>query len=122
MHGMMDEQFLVGLANKVHLGQEGRVLKGLNRGGKCFGSLNVPIEDPTRQGKYGRAAVAGVRLEVEPNQAGIVCRIFRMSAEGFGLGPIAKTLNGEGVPAPTAAAHARDAGVVPFVYPRDASQ
>jgi hypothetical protein len=28
MHGKMDEQFLV---------QEGRVLKGLNRGGRCYG-------------------------------------------------------------------------------------
>jgi site-specific DNA recombinase len=100
IHGMMDEQFLVGLADKVHRGQEGRVLKGLNPGGKCFGYVNVPIEDPTRHGKYGRAAVAGVRLEIEPTQAEVVCRIFRMCAEGFGLGQIARTLNTEGVQAP----------------------
>jgi DNA invertase Pin-like site-specific DNA recombinase len=100
IHGMMDEQFLVGLADKVHRGQEGRVLKGLNPGGKCFGYVNVPIEDPTRQGKYGRPAVSGVRLEVHPEQAEIVRRIFRMSADGLGLGQIAKTLNMEGVPAP----------------------
>jgi site-specific DNA recombinase len=100
IHGMIDEQFLVGLADKVHRGQEGRVLKGLNPGGKCFGYVNVPIEDPTRQGKYGRAAIAGVRLEIEPKQAEIVSRIFRMAADGFGLGQIARTLNAEGVPAP----------------------
>ena len=35
LHGMMDEQFLVGLADKVHRGQEGRVLKGLVAGGRC---------------------------------------------------------------------------------------
>ena len=100
IHGMMDEQFLVGLADKVHRGQEGRVLKGLNPGGKCFGYVNVPIEDPTRQGKYGRPAVAGVRLEIDTAQAEIVRRIFRMCADGFGLGQIARTLNAEGVPAP----------------------
>jgi site-specific DNA recombinase len=30
LHGMMDEQFLVGLADKVHRGQEGRVLNGFH--------------------------------------------------------------------------------------------
>jgi len=34
LYGMMDEQYLVGLADKVHRGQEGRVLRGLNPGGK----------------------------------------------------------------------------------------
>jgi site-specific DNA recombinase len=100
LHGMMDEQFLVGLADKVHRGQEGRVLKGLNPGGRCYGYVNVPIEDPTRQGKYGRPAVVGVRLEIHEQQAEIVRRIFRMYAEGAGLAFIAKRLNAEGVPAP----------------------
>jgi hypothetical protein len=53
LNGMMDEQFLVGLADKVHRGQEGRVLKGLNPGGKLYGYTNVPILSPTRPGKYG---------------------------------------------------------------------
>ncbi len=37
LHGMMDEQFLVSLGEKVHRGQEGRALKGLQPGGKCYG-------------------------------------------------------------------------------------
>jgi hypothetical protein len=45
---MMDEQFLVGLADKVHCGQEGRVLNGLVSGGRCFGYRNIAIEDPNR--------------------------------------------------------------------------
>jgi hypothetical protein len=44
LHGMIDEQFLVGLADKVHRGQEGRVLKGFNPGGKCYGYINAPID------------------------------------------------------------------------------
>jgi DNA invertase Pin-like site-specific DNA recombinase len=59
INGMMDEQFLVGLADKVHRGQEGRVLKGLNPGGKLYGYINVPILNPNRPGKYGMPAVDG---------------------------------------------------------------
>ena len=100
INGMMDEQFLVGLADKVHRGQEGQVLKGLNPGGKCFGYRNVPIEDPSRQGKYGRPALAGVRLELHNEQAAVVLRVFQMYADGLGLASMAKTLNAEKVPAP----------------------
>jgi hypothetical protein len=45
MNGMMDEQFLLGLADKVHRGQEGRVLTGFVAGGRCYGYKNVPVED-----------------------------------------------------------------------------
>ncbi len=100
LHGMMDEQFLVSLAEKVHRGQEGRALKGLQPGGKCFGYRNVPIEDPTRSAKYGRFAVSGVRLEIDDEQGPIVQRVFKMYAEGNSLSTIAKTLNAEGVQAP----------------------
>jgi site-specific DNA recombinase len=100
LHGMIDEQFLVGLADKVHRGQEGRVLKGFNPGGKCYGHINAPIEDPTRQGKYGRPAVTGVMLKIHPEQSQVVLRIFEMGARGVGLARIAKALNAEGVPAP----------------------
>jgi hypothetical protein len=51
LNSMMDEQYLVGLADKVHRGQEGPALKGLQPGGKCYGYTNVPIEDLTRHGK-----------------------------------------------------------------------
>ena len=100
LHGMMDEQYLVGLADKVHRGQEGRVLNRLNPGGRCYGYLNVPIEDPTRTAKYGRPAVSGVRLEIHEKQAAVVRRIFQMYVDGHGLARIAKLLNDEGVPAP----------------------
>lgn len=100
LHGMMDEQFLVSLAEKVHRGQEGRALKGMHPGGKVFGYRNTPIEDPTRIGKYGRAAVSGVKLELDEVEAPIVERVFNMYANGNSLAAIAKTLNAEGVQAP----------------------
>ena len=100
IHGMMDEQFLVGLADKVHRGQEGRVLKGLNPGGKLYGYINVPIINPNRPGKYGRPAVDGVDQEINLEQAAVVRRMFQMYASGMGLALIAKTLNAESVPSP----------------------
>jgi site-specific DNA recombinase len=100
LNGMMDEQFLVGLADKVHRGQEGRVLKGLNPGGKLYGYINVPILNPSRPGKYGRPAVDGVDQEISSEQAEVVNRVFRMYASGMGLALISKTLNTEGVPSP----------------------
>ena len=105
LHGMVDEQFLVGLRQKVHRGQEGRVLQGLNPGGRCYGYRNVPIEDPTRQGKYGRSAVIGVRQEIIEEEAAVVRRIFEMYASGAGLSQIAKQFNQEGVPAPKPASN-----------------
>ncbi|WP_158821766.1 recombinase family protein [Granulicella sp. S156] len=100
LHGMMDEQFLVSLGEKVHRGQEGRALKGMQPGGRCFGYRNVPIEDPTRMGKYGRAAVSGVKLEFDEEQSATVLRVFNMYADGNSLAAIAKILNSEGVQAP----------------------
>ena len=100
LHGMMDEQFLVSLGEKVHRGQEGRALNGFQPGGKCYGYRNVPIEDLSRSGKYGRFAISGVKLEVAEEEATVVRRIFEMYAGGTSQAAISKTLNAEGVPAP----------------------
>jgi DNA invertase Pin-like site-specific DNA recombinase len=100
MHGIMDEQYLTDLAKKVHRGQEGRALNGYTTGGRVYGYDNIPIEDPTRNGKYGRPAVLGVKLELNLSQAAEVQRIFTMYAEGMGQGAIAIQLNWEGVRCP----------------------
>ena len=100
LHGLMDEQYLSGLREKVHRGQEGRVLQGLHPGGCCYGYRNIPIEDKTRKGKYGRPAVSGVSLEIIPEAAVVIRRIFGMSAAGIGFETIAKRLNREDVPTP----------------------
>jgi hypothetical protein len=88
-------------------------LKGLQPGGKCFGYRNVPIEDPTRTAKYGRAAVSGVRLAIDQVQAGVVRRVFEMYAKGKSLSVIAKTLNAEGVPAPQGTRRQAESGWFP---------
>ena len=100
LHGMMDEQFLVQLAEKVHRGQEGRALNGLQPGGRCYGYRNIPIEDPSRPAKYGRASVTGVKLEIQQEEAATVRRIFEFYAGGESLASITKVLNTENVPPP----------------------
>jgi site-specific DNA recombinase len=85
MNGMMDEQLLSGLSDKVHRGQEGRVLNGFHTGG-------------TRRGRYGRPAVIGVRREIVEEESSVVRRIFESYANGYSLSRIAKMLNSEGIP------------------------
>lgn len=88
------------VSDKVHRGQEGRILRGQVAGGRCYGYRNVPIEDLSRRGEYGRPAVIGVRQVVDDEEAKVVLHIFHMCADGLSLATIAKTLNGEKIPAP----------------------
>jgi DNA invertase Pin-like site-specific DNA recombinase len=100
LHGMMDEQYVFGLRDKVHRGQRGRILNGYIHGGKCYGYKNVPVEDQTRRGDYGRPAVIGVLQEVIPEEAAVIRRIFEMYAAGASYADVAKALNAEGVLSP----------------------
>jgi len=100
VHGIIDQQYLKDLSQKVYRGQEGRALHGYTTGGRVYGYRNTPIEDPSRMGKYGRPAVLGVKLEVVPEQAEVIRRLFSMYAAGMGQGAIAKQLNRESIPGP----------------------
>ena len=100
-------QFSKGLAAKVKRGREGRFLAGYNPGGGCYGYRNVPHEDFTRKGEYGRPAVVGVYQVVVPEHAAIVRRIFEAFAAGMSLRQIAKMLNDEHIP-PSQLARKRD--------------
>lgn len=101
LHGLMDERFLKDLANKVRRGQEGCVLGDKYiAGGRCYGYLNVPDEDPDRVGDYGRPFVHGVTRIINPEQKPIVERIFQIYAEGSSFDKIARALRADGIPAP----------------------
>jgi DNA invertase Pin-like site-specific DNA recombinase len=99
-HGIVDSLYIQELAKKTHRGVEGRALQGFHTGGRCFGYRSVPIEDPTRTDSYGRPQIVGVKLEVHPEQAAIVRRIFADYAAGDSVKTIAKKLNAEGVTSP----------------------
>jgi hypothetical protein len=53
----------------------GAFLQATNPSGTCYGYMNVPDEDPTRKGDYGRPAVRGVYQVIHPEQA----RLLRAS-------------------------------------------
>jgi DNA invertase Pin-like site-specific DNA recombinase len=87
VHGLVDSLYIKELARKTHRGLEGRALLGFHTGGRCFGYDNVPEQ-------------GGVRLRINPAEAGVVRRIFEMAADGGSLKGIARGLNLEGVPCP----------------------
>jgi hypothetical protein len=67
---------------------------------RSFRVSEQPIENPTRTGKYGRAAVSGVKPEFDKVEAPIVERVFTMYAKCNRPASIAKILIAEGVQAP----------------------
>ena len=99
-HGIVDSLYIRELGKKVFRGVEGRILKGLHAGGRCFGYDNQPIEDPMREDTYGRPVITGVRLVVDEAEARTVRRMFNLYASGYSLKRIAILLNDEGVSSP----------------------
>jgi site-specific DNA recombinase len=101
VHGIMDEQYLEDLGNNVRRGQEGCVEGDKYiAGGRCYGYKNVPDEDPTRLGDYGRPFVHGVTRVKNPEEKSVVERIFQMYVEGSSFDKIAQSLRADRIPAP----------------------
>ena len=88
VHGLIDTVYWRELAQKTHRGMQGRALEGLATGGRCFGYRTVRAED------------GSARLEVKPEDAEIIRRIFEMYGGGLSLKRIAWQLNREGVRSP----------------------
>src|ERR1700686_4100752 len=89
VHGLVDSLYVKELAKKTHRGLEGRVLRGLHSGGRCYGYSTVPSGEGESK-----------RLVINEEQAGVVKRIFEMSVKGTSLKRIAKSLNSEAVQPP----------------------
>ena len=68
-------------------------------GNKVFGYDNVPVysDEPNADGTPRRQHVV---RRINPEQAKVVVKIFELSASGFGLSRIAKTLNDDRIPPP----------------------
>jgi site-specific DNA recombinase len=100
MHGMFDENTLRDISKKTFRGVEQLAINGLHTGGRVFGYRNVPIESATKTDVYGRPAIQGVRLQVDPNQAPTIRRIFERYAGGHSMKRIAVDLNRDGILSP----------------------
>ncbi len=100
VHGLVDSLYLEELAAKTSRGLEQCALDGLHTGGRVFGYRRVPIESETERDSHGRPIITGVRLEVDPDQAAIVRRIYARYAAGDSMKRIAIDLNDEGILSP----------------------
>lgn len=87
VHGLVDALYIKELGKKTHRGLEGKALRGLHAGGRCYGYTNVKTPE-------------GVQQVINEHEAHVVRRIFEMSADGRSLKGIAKALNAEKVPSP----------------------
>lgn len=87
-YGQQDEQYSRRLGEKVHSGQRGRVLQVFVGSGRVYGYTNVPIEDPSRKGLYGRPYVEAVRMEINAEEAAVVVRIFELYIGGSVAEPL----------------------------------
>jgi site-specific DNA recombinase len=85
--GAMAEAYRDEIARRTRRGLEGRALAGAPTGGKAYG--------------YIAARDSGTgKVEIDQEQAAVVCRIFELHASGASPRTIAMTLNDEGVPSP----------------------
>jgi len=88
MHGITDSLYVKELGKKTHRGLEGKVIKGLSAGGRCYGYDNVPAEG------------GGVRWIINETEAIVVREIYEWSASGYSLKRIAGLLNARKTPPP----------------------
>jgi DNA invertase Pin-like site-specific DNA recombinase len=91
--GTMAALFLRDLAQKTHRGIEGRVRAGRSGGGLSFGYRTV------RRLRPDGTPVAG-EVEIVPEEAAIVRRVFEAYVCGQSPRAIARTLNEEGISGP----------------------
>ncbi|MGO9639893.1 MAG: recombinase family protein, partial [Candidatus Acidiferrales bacterium] len=100
VHGLVDWLYIEELGMKTFRGVEQAALSGLHTGGRVFGYRHVPIESATELDSYGRPAIKGVRLQIDPNQAPTIRRIFERYAGGCSMKRIAIELNRDGIVSP----------------------
>ena len=98
---VINELYVDDLRDRTLRGMQGRFARGQHTGGRIFGYRSVPLLDCSgRLDSTGKPLTLGVQLQIEPEEAEIVRRIFTWFAEGWGLRRIAHQLNGEHIPFP----------------------
>lgn len=95
INGLIDSLHIRNLRSETFRGVEGKVLKGYSGGGKRYGYYSVPVYN----GKvdiYGNPEADGYILKINPDEANIVIRIFRLFGEdGYSARKIVNILNKE---------------------------
>jgi hypothetical protein len=97
--GVMNEEYLEKVRQDTHRGLRGCFDRKLATGGPPFGYRTIPIV--TGQDAHGHPLTQGYRLEVNPELAPVVVRLFEGYArQGHGLRTLAHRLNAEGIAPP----------------------
>ncbi len=91
---LVNDTFLQLVRAETHRGLEGRALGGFWTGGRCYGYATVTEENPPDLEHPRKRSV------IDPVQAALVVRVFRLFADGTALKKIAAKLNEEGLAAP----------------------
>lgn len=106
---LLSDMYLEELSDKTKPGHEGRWLAGYSTG-----SPPIRYKSAPEVGATGK--VVGFRVEIDPETAPTVRRIFELYEGGYSLAAIAKKLNFEHVPSPRAkTAHRRKGWVASSV-------
>jgi DNA invertase Pin-like site-specific DNA recombinase len=90
---VMADEFLVDLGKKTLRGLRGAAARGTSTGGLPYGYTSRPIWKGNREPD-------GYEILIEPDQAAVVVRAFKMYRDGHSFLTIATTLNNAGVPPP----------------------
>ena len=101
--GLMNEQYIEDLREKIARGMQGQALKGFHCGGRIYGYKLVPVLHPTKTDPYGNPEKIGTKLAIDPAQAKWVKWIFERYADGMSPIKIVTELNMRKVPAPGSA-------------------
>ena len=91
---LVNDTFLQLVRAETHRGLEGRALGGFWTGGRCYGYATAQEEAPPDPEHPRKRSV------IDPDQAAVVQRVFRLFADGVALKRIAAILNEEGLTAP----------------------
>jgi site-specific DNA recombinase len=92
VQGQVDSARRIEASQDAREGLSKRALKGFNTGGCVYGYDNVPVLGTMASGQPMRLHTD---FRINPEEALVVRRIFRMYADGYGPRKIAKTLNGD---------------------------
>jgi DNA invertase Pin-like site-specific DNA recombinase len=103
VHGLVDSLYRTELAQKVKRGLAGQVERGFATGSITFGYRTIAVPDPTGRMLNGSPVLLGKRVEVVPDEARVVQRVFELYASGLGTGKIVARLNKEGCRGPRGA-------------------
>jgi DNA invertase Pin-like site-specific DNA recombinase len=103
MKAAMAEGYLDELKERIRGGLRERFRQGHHAGGALFGYTTKPILDPSGvKDRFGNPKLLGHKLEVRPDQATVVKRIFQEAAAGLSCKEISRGLDRDSTPKPSA--------------------